>query len=98
MAVPWLLITIVLGFAYGALKPGRQPKARLFWQGILIGLLLSAVLVVLDIFLHVPIILKLAGIALIVGIMVTAFVFSLFFVIGVFLGDLVTGSLRRATT
>jgi len=98
MAVPWLLITIVAGFAYGALKPGRQRKARLLGEAFLFGLILAGLFVVLDLFLNIPIILKIAGVALAILIGVTVFVFVLFFVIGVWLGDLVTGSLRRAAT
>ena len=97
MAIPWGLIVVVLGFAYGALKPGRQPKGKLLMQGFLIGLLLAAVLVVLDLFLAIPIILKIAGVALAILIVITAVVFSLLFILGVWLGDLVTPSGRRRT-
>jgi hypothetical protein len=95
MAVPWGLAVVVLGFAYGALKPGRQGKGRLLLQGLLIGLLLAAILVVLDLFLQVPVLLKVAGIAVALLIVVSAVVFTLLFVLGVWLGDLVTGAGRH---
>lgn len=94
MALPWGLIVIVLGFAYGALRPGRQRKGTLFLTGLLIGVLVAVALLVLGFLTHVPV-LEIAGVVGAVGIVVTAVVLSLLFVLGVWLGDLVTGAGRH---
>jgi hypothetical protein len=97
MALPWGLIVIVAGFAYGALKPGRQRKGSLFLSGLLIGLLLAVVLLVLGFATHVPV-LEIAGMAAALAVVITVVVLTLAFILGVWLGDLVTGSLRRAAS
>ncbi|HEX2066486.1 MAG TPA: hypothetical protein VHI93_06710 [Candidatus Thermoplasmatota archaeon] len=94
MNVPWGLIVIVIGFAYGAMKAGRQDKSRLFLRGLLIGVVVAVVLVLLSALTKVPV-LQIAGVAGAVGIVVTAIVLSLLFILGVWLGDLVTGARRR---
>ncbi|MEA3204394.1 MAG: hypothetical protein QOI63_2076 [Thermoplasmata archaeon] len=94
MAVPWGLVVVILGFAYGALKPGRQDKGRLMMQGLLIGVILAAILLVLSFLTKVPV-LEIAGVVGAVGLVITAVVLSLLFVLGVWLGDLVTGGARR---
>jgi hypothetical protein len=94
MNVPWGLIVIVLGFAYGALMPGKQRKSTLFASGLLIGVLLAIVLLVLGFLTKVPV-LEIAGVVGAVGMVITAAVLSLLFVLGVWLGDLVTGAGRH---
>lgn len=94
MALPWGLIVIALGFAYGALLPGRQRKSTLFLGGLLVGVLLAILLLVLSFLTHVPV-LEIAGVVGAVGLVVTAAVLSLLFIIGVWLGDLVTGAGRH---
>lgn len=94
MDIPWGLIVVVLGFAYGALKPGRQRKGALFLRGLMIGIVLAAILLLLGSLTKVPV-LQIAGVAGAVGLVLTALVLSLLFVLGVWLGDLVTGARRR---
>jgi heme A synthase len=94
MAIPWGLIVIVLGFAYGALKPGRQPKGKLLLQGLLLGVVLAILIGALSFLTHQPVF-EIAGIAVGLAIVIAAFVLSLLFVLGVWLGDLVTPSSRR---
>lgn len=94
MNIPWGLIVIVLGFAYGALKPGRQRKGALFASGLLIGVLLAVGLLLLGSLANVPV-LEIAGLVGAVGLVVTAVVLSLLFILGVWLGDLVTGAGRH---
>jgi hypothetical protein len=96
MAIPWGLVVVIVGFAYGALKPGRQNKGRLLLQGLMIGVILAVVLLLLGFLTRVPV-LEIAGVVGAVGIVVTAIVLSLLFVLGVWLGDLVTGGARRRT-
>lgn len=97
MGFPWGVLVIVLGFAYGALKPGKQRKSSLFLTGLLVGILLAIVLLLLGFATHVPV-LEIAGVIGAVGVVATAVVLTLLFILGVWLGDLVTGSLRRAAS
>ena len=92
MAVPWGLLTLAIGILYGALKRGRQDKSSLFMQGLVIGIVLAIVLVVIGVLTGVPAL----GFGGAVGIIVGAIVLSLLFVLGVWLGDLVTGAKKTA--
>jgi hypothetical protein len=94
MNIPWGLIVVFLGFAYGALVPGKQNKGTLFLGGLLVGVLLAVALIALGFLTHVPI-LEIAGVVGGVGMVITAAVLSLLFVVGVWLGDLVTGAGRH---
>jgi len=89
---PWGLLTIVIGFLYGALKKGRQDKGKLLRDGLVIGLVLALVLVVLGAVAH----LTLLGVAGAVGIFLAVLVMTVLFILGVWLGDLVTGAKRSA--
>lgn len=91
MNVPWGLVVFVVGILYGALKKGRQDKSDLFKQGLIIGLVLALVLVVLGALVGAPAL----GFGGAVGIIVGAIVLSLLFVLGVWIGDLVTGAKRQ---
>ena len=93
MAVPWGLVTFVIGFVYGFFTPGRQNKARLFKTGLLWGVIIAVVLAVLGYFANAPTL----GIGFgFVGIILEAIVLTLLFILGVWLGDLLEG--RRART
>jgi peptidoglycan/LPS O-acetylase OafA/YrhL len=91
MAVPWGLVTFVIGILYGALKAGRQDKSQLFKQGLVIGIVLALVLVVIGALTGAPAL----GFGGAVGIIVAAVVLSLLFILGVWIGDLVTGARRH---
>jgi hypothetical protein len=93
MAIPWGLLTVVVGFAYGALKAGKQDKGRLFRDGLIIGVVLALVLAVIGALTGIPL-LAVAGAVGAVGILITAILLSLLFILGVWLGDLVTGAKR----
>lgn len=93
MAVPWGLLTFVIGILYGALARGKQDKSALFKQGIVIGLVLALVLVVIGVLTGAPAL----GFGGALGIVVTAVILSLLFILGVWIGDLVTGANRRQT-
>lgn len=94
MNIPWGLVVIALGFAYGALRPGRQRKGTLMLSGLLVGVLLAIALLALSSLTNVPV-LQIAGLVGAVGLVLTAVVLSLLFVLGVWLGDLVTGAGRH---
>jgi cation transporter-like permease len=91
MAVPWGLLTFVIGILYGALKRGRQDKSSLFMQGLVIGIILAIVLVVIGVLTGAPAL----GFGGALGIIVAAIVLSLLFVVGVWIGDLVSGARRQ---
>lgn len=93
MAVPWGLLTFVIGIIYGALARGRQDKSQLFKQGLIIGLVLALVLVVIGVVTGAPAL----GFGGALGIIVTAIVLSLLFILGVWIGDLITSGRDRRT-
>ena len=93
MAFPWGLIVLLIGLAYGALKPGRQDKGALFRSGLWIGILVAIVLVVIGALTNLSPI----GMALdALGLILTAIILSLLFIVGVWIGDLITGARRAA--
>lgn len=91
MAVPWGLVIFVIGILYGALKRGRQDKSDLFKQGLIIGIVLALVLVVIGALTGAPAL----GFGGAVGIIIAAVVLSLLFILGVWIGDLLTGAKRQ---
>lgn len=96
MALPWLGLTVILGFLYGALKRGKQAKGPLIKQGIMIGLVVALILLVLDwLTQSEPLGLR-TGLLVVVNFMLAGLVYAVLFVLGVWLGDLVTGAKARA--
>ena len=92
MAVPWGLVAFLVGIAYGAIKAGKQDKGDLFKQGMVIGLVVGIVLAVIGLLLGVPIL----GVAGFIAAIWGALVLSLLFILGVWIGDLITGAKNRA--
>ena len=88
---PWGLLTFIIGILYGALARGRQDKGALFKQGLVIGLVLAVVLVILGVLLGAPAL----GIDGALGIIIAAIVLSALFILGVWIGDLITGARRQ---
>jgi cation transporter-like permease len=86
-------VTFVIGILYGALKRGRQDKSSLFKQGLVIGIVLALVLVVIGALAGAPAL----GFGGALGIIIAAVVLSLLFILGVWIGDLVTGASRQTT-
>ena len=87
----WGLLVFLVGLLYGALKRGRQDKSSLFMQGLVIGIVLAIVLVVIGVVTGAPAL----GFTGAFGIVVTAVILSLLFVLGVWVGDLITGARRQ---
>ena len=91
MAIPWGLVALVVGAAYGYFNKGKQDKSEIFKTGVVWGLIIAAVLAILS---------GLTGTsAMGVGSgfvsMVLGFVITLaLFVGGIFLGDV----LERSTS
>lgn len=95
MAIPWGLVTFVIGLLYGWLSPGRQNKGYLFKTGLLIGLVLALVFGILGWVTNSnPL-----GIAAadMLGIFLSVVVLTLLFVLGAWIGDLIEGGTRRRT-
>ena len=89
--IPWGLVAFLVGLAYGAFARGKQDKSQLFKTGLLIGLVVAVILVIIGVVTGAPA-LGLGG-----GLMavLTALILAALFVLGVWLGDLITGARRR---
>lgn len=89
----WGLIVFVIGIAYGWMSPGKQDKSTLFKRGLLYGLVIAIVVALLGFFLDSnPLGLGDTGFF---GILLSAIVLTLAFVVGVWIGDMIEG--RRHT-
>lgn len=88
----WQLLIFVIGILYGALKQGKQDKSDLFKQGLVIGLVLALVVAIIGL-LTGQVFLGVAGA---LGFIFAAIILSLLFILGVWIGDLVTGAKKRA--
>lgn len=86
-------MAFLVGILYGALKAGRQDKWALFKQGLLIGFVVGIVLAIIGLVIGVPVL----GVAGFIPAIWGALVLSLLFVLGVWIGDLITGARRRAS-
>lgn len=92
MALPWGLLILLLGFAYGWLSPGKEDKSRLFKRAALWGIILAIVLAIVGYFLGMnP--LGLANNSVVYNI-IAAVVLSFVFIVGVWLGDMLPGGKR----
>lgn len=96
MAVPWGLVTVLIGLLYGALKPGKQDKGALFRTGFMIGLVIAIILAVLGALTNTPMLGFAVGVWVGFAILIDAIILSLLFILGVWLGDLITGARSRA--
>lgn len=85
----WGLLVLLFGGLYGFFTPGRENKARLFLNGVLIGVVIAVIFALLG---------GWSGSAPLgigsgfVGIIIDAVILSLLFVIGAFIGDWIDSS------
>ncbi|MES2155196.1 MAG: hypothetical protein V4510_08685 [bacterium] len=86
MAIPWGLVTFLIGLLYGLLKPGWQNKGAMFREGLFIGIVVAVVVALIGAATGYPAL----GLVDAVGIIITALILSLLFIVGVWLGDLLT--------
>lgn len=94
MALPWGLIVLLIGVAYGWLSPGKQDKSHIFKMGLLWGLVISIVVAVLGWVFHAnPLGLADNGV---VSNIIAFVVMTVLFIVGVWIGDLIEG--RRGRT
>ena len=87
----WGLIAFVIGIAFGAMKKGRQDKSDLLKQGLIIGLVVALVLALIGFFTGFGAL----GVAGGVAIIWTTLVLTVLFVLGVWIGDLITGQRKN---
>lgn len=93
----WGLIALAVGVLYGWLTPGQQDKGRILKTGLVWGLIFGLILAVLGFAVGSNPILLGSGSG-IVGFVVALIVIVVLFVIGVWVGDLLEGRPKRATT
>ena len=92
MALPWGLVTFLIGIAYGWFSPGKEDKGALFKRGILWGIGIAIVLAILGFVFGVnPLGLADNGL---VGNVIAAIVLALAFIVGVWIGDMLPGGKR----
>ena len=92
----WGLIVFVIGIAYGYMSPGRQDKSTLFKKGLLWGLIIAVVVALLGFFFNAnPLGFGDMGFF---GILISAIILTLVFIVGVWLGDMIEGRRHNRTT
>lgn len=85
----WGLLVFLIGIAYGWMSPGKQDKSTLFKKGLLYGLVVAIVVSLLGFFFNSnPLGLGDNGF---VGILISAVVLTLAFILGVWIGDMIEG-------
>jgi hypothetical protein len=88
---PWGLIAFIIGIAYGFLAHGKQDKSELFKKGLLIGLVVGIILAVVGFLAKAPVF----GVGGFLAVVWGAFIITLLFILGVWLGDLLEPKTRR---
>lgn len=88
--IPWGLVAFVIGLVYGLVKAGKQDKSQLLKQGLIIGLVIGIILALIGFLFDYPIL----GVAGFIAIVWGVFVLTLLFILGVWLGDLLSGAKR----
>lgn len=85
----WGLLVFLIGIAYGWMSPGKQDKSTLFKKGLLWGLIIAIVVSLLGFFFNAnPLGLADNGF---LGILISAIVLTLAFIVGVWIGDMIEG-------
>lgn len=81
----WGLLLFLVGIAYGYMTPGRQDKSRLFWKGLLIGVVGAILLSIIGWVTNSnPLAIQDTGFW---GFIWAAIVLTVLFIVGVFVGD-----------
>jgi hypothetical protein len=88
----WGLIAFLLGLLYGWISPGRQDKSRLLLNGIWIGLLIAAIMLVIGLAVGSPALGFGGGFLMFIDVVVL----TLLFILGAWIGDLIEGGMRRS--
>lgn len=93
----WGLVALVVGILYGWLTPGHQDKGRILKTGLIWGLVLGVIFAVLGFAVGSNPFLLGNG-SDILSFVVALVVIVVLFVVGVWIGDLIEGRPKRATT
>ena len=88
----WGVLALLIGFLYGWLKPGAQDKSQLLVRGVVFGAIIAVVLAVLGYTIGSNPIYFGSGI---LGVLLGVVIFTLLFIVGVWLGDLLEGRPKR---
>ena len=84
------ILVILLGLAFGYMRPGKESKLGLLKNGIIIGIILGIVLGLVGWLLNM----SFFGTSSWLGIVWDVIILTVLFIIGVFLGDLIEGMRR----
>ena len=95
MAIFEILI-IVIGIAYGYLKPGKEDRKVMLKKGLIIGLILAVIFAALGILIGKGGSMMFIG-GSVVGIMsfISVLILTVFFIIGTFIGDWLEENLKK---
>jgi hypothetical protein len=92
MELPWGLLIFLIGIVWGLVAPGRQRKARLIANGLLIGVILGLVFSLLGYTMDK----NPMGVGTTWWTFIVAFfVLTIIFTLGVWIGDIIEGAARR---
>lgn len=83
----WIL-ALLLGLAFGYLRPGRENKTGLLIQGVVIGIVLGIIFGLIGLFTGTGF----WGTG--IGTLIDIIVYTVLFIVGAFIGDLIEGSRR----
>lgn len=80
------ILIIIIGIIYGYSKPGKEDRSALLKNGVIIGIILAAIMVVLGLIGGREILLlgSLAGVAVFIEVIILA----VLFIIGTYIGDM----------
>lgn len=92
------LLIVLIGVAYGYVRPGKEDKIGLLKQGVIIGIVLGIIVALLFMVLA-PItgqgILILGGIAGGLFILIEVIILAILFIIGTFIGDWIESTTKK---
>jgi hypothetical protein len=92
MAIPWGLVTLLIGIIYGYVTPGRQNKMALFKKGLIIGIVLALVFAIIGFATGFDAL----GVGGALGILVSVVFLTILFVVGAWIGDFLEGASKKA--
>ena len=86
MAYTLEILIIIIGIIYGYMRPGKEDRSALLKNGVVIGIILGALMVLLGLFGGRGILLlgSLAGVAVFIEVIILA----VLFIIGTYIGDM----------
>jgi hypothetical protein len=91
MGLPWGLAALFLGVAYGVFTKGKQNKSELFKGGLIFGFVLGTIFAIIGLLAKSPAL----GYGGLLAAVISAFVITVVFVLGVWIGDVLEVKARR---